>query len=115
MCGQLSGPSRTRGGFFDFEVHGHDGAYEGRVHLAVPFFGRQNGNLIDRQQSYNVLVLRGPGLEEGVMFVIDGQNIHLDATCTRQTYPQGASPSVSKGASSSTSPNQGDSKGDTHA
>ena len=25
-CGPLSGPSRTRGGFFDFEVGGHDGA-----------------------------------------------------------------------------------------
>ena len=26
-CGHLSGPPRTRGGFFDFEVGGHDGAY----------------------------------------------------------------------------------------
>ena len=38
------------------------------VHVIVPFVGRKNGNLIDRQQSYNVLVLRVPGLEEGVMF-----------------------------------------------
>ena len=61
QCGHLSGPSRTRGGFFDFEVGGHDGAYKGRVHMIVPFVGRKNGNLIDRQQSYNVLVLRVPG------------------------------------------------------
>ena len=67
-CGHLSGLSRTRRGFFDFEVVGHDGAYKGRVHVIVPFVGRKNGNLIDRQQSYNVLVLRVPGLEEGVMF-----------------------------------------------
>ena len=67
-CGHLSGPSRTRGGFFDFKVGGHDGAYKGRVHVIVPFVGQKNGNLIDRQQSYNVLVLRVPGLEEGVMF-----------------------------------------------
>ena len=52
-CGHLSGPSRTRGGFFDFEVGGHDGAHKGRVH----------GKLFDCQQSYNVLVLRVPGLE----------------------------------------------------
>ena len=62
-CGHLSGPSHTRGGFFDFEVGGHDGAYKGRVHVIVPFVG-----IIDRQQSYNVLVLRVPGLEEGVAF-----------------------------------------------
>ena len=67
-CGHLSGPSRTRGGFFDFEVGGHDGAYKGRVRVIVPFVGRKNGKLFDRQQSYNVLVLRVPGLEEGVMF-----------------------------------------------
>ena len=67
-CGHLSGPSRTSGGFFDFEVGGHDGAYKGRVHMMVPVVGRKNGNLIDRQQSYNVLVLKVPGLEEGVMF-----------------------------------------------
>ena len=65
-CGHLSGPSRTRKEFFDFEVGGHDGAYKGRVHVIVPFVGRKNGDLID-QQSYNVLVLRVPGLEEGVM------------------------------------------------
>ena len=67
-CGHLSGPSHTTGGFFDFEVGGHDGAYKGRVHVIVPFVGRKNGKLFDRQQSYNVLVLRVPGLEEGVMF-----------------------------------------------
>ena len=67
-CGHLSGPSRTRGVFFDFEVGGHDGTYKGRVHVIVPFVGRKKGNSIDRQQSYNVLVLRVPGLEEGVMF-----------------------------------------------
>ena len=55
-CGHLSGPSRRRGGFFDFEVGGHAGAYKGRVHVIVPFVGRKNGNPIDRQQSYNVLV-----------------------------------------------------------
>ena len=66
--GDLSGPSRTRGGFLDFEVGGHDRAYKGRVHVIVPFPGRKKGNLIDRRQSYNVLVLRVPGLEEGVMF-----------------------------------------------
>ena len=59
-CGHLSGPSRTRGGFFNFEVCGHDGACKGRVHVI--------GKLFDCQQSYNVLVLRVPGLEEGVMF-----------------------------------------------
>ena len=32
-CGHLSGPSR--GGFFDFEVGGHDGAYKGRVHVGA--------------------------------------------------------------------------------
>ena len=47
---------------------GHDGAYKGRVHVIVPFVGRKNGNLIDRQQSYNVLVLKVLGLEEGVIF-----------------------------------------------
>ena len=67
-CAHLSGPSRTRGGFFDFEVGGHDGAYKDRVHVIIPFVGRKNGNLIHRQQSYNVLVPRVPGLEEGVMF-----------------------------------------------
>ena len=66
-CGHLSGPSRTRGGFFDFEVGGHDGAYKGRVHVIVRFVGRKNGKLFDCQQLYNVLVLRVPGLEEGVM------------------------------------------------
>ena len=83
-CGHLSGPSRTRRGFFDFEVGGHDGVYKGRVHVIVPFVGRKNGRLFDCQQSYNVLVLRVPRQEEGVMFggcsiVIDGRNIHLDA------------------------------------
>ena len=67
-CGHLSGPSRTRWGFFDFEVGGHAGAYKDRVHVIVPFVGRKNGDLIDRQQSYNVLVLRVPGLNEGVNF-----------------------------------------------
>ena len=71
-------------------MHGHDGAYEGRVHVIVPFVGRKNGNLIDRQQSYNVIVLGVPGLEEGV--VIDGRNIHLDAgraghTLRKRTLP----------------------------
>ena len=28
-CGHLSGPSHTRGGFFDFEVGGHDGGLQG--------------------------------------------------------------------------------------
>ena len=65
--GHLSGLSRTRGGFFDFDLCGHDGACKGRVHVIIPFVGRKDGNLIDRQQSYNVLVLRVPGLEEGVM------------------------------------------------
>ena len=41
---------------------GHDGAYKGRVHVIFPFVGRKNGKIIDRQQSYNVLVLRFPGL-----------------------------------------------------
>ena len=67
-CGHLSGPPHTRGGFFDFEVGGHDGAYKGRVHVIVPLVGRKNGKLFDCQQSYNVLVFRVPGLEEGVMF-----------------------------------------------
>ena len=67
-CGHFSGLSHTRGRFFDFEVGGHDGACKGRVHVIVPFVRRKNGDLIDRQQSYNVLVLRVPGLEEGVMF-----------------------------------------------
>ena len=71
VCGHLS-PSCTTGGFFDFEVRGHDGAYKGRVHVIFPFVGQKNGKLQDRscsidcQQSYNVLVLRVPGLEEGV-------------------------------------------------
>ena len=64
-CGHLSGPSHTRGGFFDFEVGGHDGAYKGRVHVIVPFVGRKNGKLFDCQQSYNVLVLRVPELRTG--------------------------------------------------
>ena len=67
-CGHLSGPSCTTWGSFDFEVGGHNGAYKGRVHVIVPFVGRKNGNLIVSQQSHNVLVLRVPGLEEGVMF-----------------------------------------------
>ena len=73
-CGHLSGPSRRRGGFLDSEVGGHDGAYKGRVHVIDPFVGRTKGNSIDRQQSYNVLVLRVPGLEEGVMF--GGKALH---------------------------------------
>ena len=60
-CGHLSGPSLRRGGFFDFEVGGHDGAYKGRVHVIVPFVGRKNRKVFDCQQSYNVLVLRVPG------------------------------------------------------
>ena len=68
QCGHLSGPSRTRRGFFDFEVGGHDGTYKGRVHVIVPFVGRKNAKSFDCQQSYNVLVLRVAGLEEGVMF-----------------------------------------------
>ena len=39
-CGHLSGLSRTRGGFFNFEVGGHDGASKGRLHVIVPFVGR---------------------------------------------------------------------------
>ena len=68
QCVHLSGPSCTRGGFFDFEVGGHDGAYKSRVHVIVRFVAQKNGNFIDRQQPYNVLVLWVPGLEEGVMF-----------------------------------------------
>ena len=70
QCGHLSGPSCTRGGFFDFDLGGHDGAYKGTVHLIVPFVGKlgKGGNFIDRTQSYNVLVLRVGGLQEGVMF-----------------------------------------------
>ena len=34
-CGHLSARSRTTGGFFDFEVGGHGGAYEGREHVYV--------------------------------------------------------------------------------
>ena len=40
-CGHLSGPSRTRGGFFDFEVGCHDAAFKGRVHVIVPFIGKK--------------------------------------------------------------------------
>ena len=40
-CGHLSGASRTRRGFFDFEVGGHDGAYKGKVHVIVLFIGRK--------------------------------------------------------------------------
>ena len=68
QCGHLSGPSRTRRGVFGFEVGGHDGACKGRAHVVVPFAGRKNWKLFDCQQSYNVRVLRVPGLEEGVMF-----------------------------------------------
>ena len=67
-CGYLSGRSHTRGGFFDFELGGHDGAYKGRVHVIVPFVWRKNGKLFDCEQSYNVLVLRVPRLEDGVTF-----------------------------------------------
>ena len=66
-CGHLRGRSRTRGGFFHFEVGGHDGAYKGSVHVIVPFVERKNGQLFDCQKLYNVLVLRVPGLEKGVM------------------------------------------------
>ena len=65
----MSRPSRTRRGFFDLEVGGHDGAYKGRVHVIVPFVGRKNGN----SHANNVLVLRVPGLDEGVMFGGTGQ------------------------------------------
>ena len=65
-CSHLSGPSHTTGGFLDFEVGGHDGAYKGRVHVIVPFVGQKNGSLFDCQQPYNVFALRVPGLEEGV-------------------------------------------------
>ena len=68
QCGQLSGQSHTTGGFFDFEVGGHDGAYKGRVHVIDPFVGRTNGKLFDCRQSCNVHVLRVHGLEEGVKF-----------------------------------------------
>ena len=47
------GPSPMRGEFFDFEVGGHDGACKGRMHVIVPFAERKNGNLSNRQQSYN--------------------------------------------------------------
>ena len=67
-CGHLSGPSRTRGRFFDLEVGGHDGAYKGRVHVIVSFVGRKNGKVFDCQVSYNVLGFGVPGLKEGVMF-----------------------------------------------
>ena len=43
QCGHLCGPSRTRRGFFDVELGGHDGAYKGRVHVIVPFVGRKMG------------------------------------------------------------------------
>ena len=36
-------------------------AYKGRVHVIVPFVGRNNGDLIACQQSYNVLVLSSLG------------------------------------------------------
>ena len=42
-------PSRTRGDFFDFEVGGHDRA---RCKSICLFFGRKNGTLTARQQSY---------------------------------------------------------------
>ena len=38
----------------------------GYKHAIVPFVARKNGKLFDCQQSYTVLVLRVPGLEEGV-------------------------------------------------
>ena len=60
QCGHLSGPSRTRRGFL--------GAYKGRLHVIVPFVGRRNGESFDCEQSCNVLGLRVPGLEDGVMF-----------------------------------------------
>ena len=47
------GPSCTRRDFFDFEVGGHDGAYEGRIHVIVPLIGRKNGTLTARQQCYD--------------------------------------------------------------
>ena len=40
--GHLSGLSSTRRGFFYCEV-GHDGAYKGRVHVIVPFWGQKMG------------------------------------------------------------------------
>ena len=48
---EREGSQRQLGDFFDFEVGLHDGAYKGRIHMVVPFWGR--GNLTDRQQQYN--------------------------------------------------------------
>ena len=45
-CGYLSGSSHTRGGFFDLEVGGHDGANKGTVHVIVPFVGRKMGSYL---------------------------------------------------------------------
>ena len=45
-CGHLRGPSRTRGGFLDFEVGGRDGAYKGRVHVIVPLGEKMGSHLI---------------------------------------------------------------------
>ena len=36
-----------------FEVGGHDGAYNGRIHVIVPLVGRKNGTLTARQQCYH--------------------------------------------------------------
>ena len=35
------------------KVGSHDGAYNGRTHVIVPFIGRKNGTLTTRQQCYN--------------------------------------------------------------
>ena len=35
------GPSPPRNDFFDFEVGGYDGAYNGRFHVIVPFIGER--------------------------------------------------------------------------
>ena len=58
------GPSRTRGDLFDFEVGGHDGAYQGRIDVIVPFIGRKNGRTYVRtlyaQPCYTGSSLRRP-------------------------------------------------------
>ena len=39
MIWDARGPSCCHGQFFDFEMGAHDGAYKGRIHTAVPYFG----------------------------------------------------------------------------
>ena len=55
------GPSHTRGGFFHFEVGGHDGAYKGRIHVIVPFIGRKNGTLIAPANNLTMTCTRQKG------------------------------------------------------